>query len=110
MKRAKLKRYPKEVVIAHARKMNTQCNARAMGWLDSGPYKVSKPNRWPTWVVRYWGQDPRINDCFGNSVSWTGKARTKEEATKRAEKFVKQFGIWFRVHSVVQKITIDFSR
>ncbi len=38
----KLNRYPKKVVIAHARKMNTKANARKMAWLDSGPYKVSK--------------------------------------------------------------------
>lgn len=37
-----LKRYPKKVVIAHARKQNTKANARKMAWLDSGPYKVSK--------------------------------------------------------------------
>ncbi len=40
----KLRRYPKKVVIAHARKMNTKANARKMAWLDSGPYKVSKGN------------------------------------------------------------------
>jgi hypothetical protein len=42
MKRAKLKRYPKKVVIAHARKMNTKRNARAMAWIDSGNYIISK--------------------------------------------------------------------
>lgn len=38
----KLNRYPKKVVIAHARKMNTKANARKLAWVDSGPYKVSK--------------------------------------------------------------------
>ena len=99
----KLNRYPKDVVIAHARKMNTKANARKLMAVDSGHYTVSKPRQWPSWVVRYWGQDPKINDCFGNSATWTGKARTKEEAVKRAERFVKQFGIWFRLHSVVHK-------
>lgn len=42
VKQRTLKRYPKKVVIAHARKQNTKANARKMAWLDSGPYKVSK--------------------------------------------------------------------
>ena len=73
------------------------------------PSDYRRVQEWFTWVVRYWSHDNKgihpLNDCFGNSQSWTGKARTKEEAIKRAEKFVLKFGIWFRVHSVVQKIT-----
>ena len=38
-----LKRYPRSVVIAHARRMNTPANARKMAWVDSGHYTVSKP-------------------------------------------------------------------
>jgi len=74
------------------------------------PTDFRRVQEWNTWVVRYWSHDNGypgkwINDCFGNSATWTGKARNKDEAAKRAEKFVKQFGIWFRIHSVVQKIT-----
>jgi len=53
---------------------------------------------WMIFTVRYWDQDPRINDCFGNSVSWVGKARTCEEAIRKAK--VKRNKIWFRLHSV----------
>ena len=42
VKEVGLRRYPKKVVIAHARKMNTKANAKKMAWLDSGPYKVSR--------------------------------------------------------------------
>lgn len=42
VKQRTLRRYPKKVVIAHARKMNTKANAKKMAWLDSGPYKVSR--------------------------------------------------------------------
>ena len=39
----KLRRYPKDVVIAYARKMNTPANARKLAWVDSGHYTISKP-------------------------------------------------------------------
>ena len=51
-------------------------------------------NNWKKYIVRYWNHDNRIyqvaqgtstvNDCYGNSVSWTGKARTDEEAIRKA--------------------------
>ena len=83
-------------------------NPLVQGSVNPGDYR--RVQEWNTWVVRYWSHDKGypgkyINDCFGNSATWTGKARTKEEAVKRAEKFVLKFGIWFRIHSVVQKIT-----
>jgi len=37
-----LKRYPKKVVIAHARKMNTKASARKLAQVDSGPYTISR--------------------------------------------------------------------
>ena len=82
-------------------------NPLIQGSVNPGDYR--RVQEWFTWVVRYWshqndGVHP-INDCFGNSATWTGKARTKEEAVKRAEKFVKQFSIWFRWSIVYQKIT-----
>jgi hypothetical protein len=39
----KLKRYPKKVVIDHARKMNTKPNAKKMAWLDIRPYITTPP-------------------------------------------------------------------
>lgn len=41
-------------------------------------------NNWKTFTVRYWNHPSNINDCFGNSISWVGKARTEEEAEKKA--------------------------
>lgn len=38
-----LKRYPRAVVIAYARKMNTPANAHKMAWIDKGHYTFSKP-------------------------------------------------------------------
>jgi hypothetical protein len=66
------------------------------------PNNISKTCHWPIWIVRYWSQDPKINNCLGNLVSWHGKARTKEEAIRRAEKMAKQYGRWFMVHSAIQ--------
>lgn len=37
----KLKRYPKDVVIAYARKNNTKAAARRLMAVDSGPYQIS---------------------------------------------------------------------
>ena len=39
----KLKRFPKAVVIAYARKMNTLAAAKRLMAVDEGPYIVSKP-------------------------------------------------------------------
>jgi len=61
-------------------------------------------NKYSTWIVRYWNHNNKanhpLNDCFGNSISWVGKARTQSEAFKKAEKFNKKLGNYlFRPHS-----------
>lgn len=47
-------------------------------------------NHYKTYIVRYWNHPSwenggHINDCFGNSVSWVGKARTEGEALRKAK-------------------------
>ena len=41
----KLKRYPRSVVVAYARKMNTKANARKLAQVDSGHYTISEQQR-----------------------------------------------------------------
>lgn len=58
-------------------------------------------NNYKLYSVRYWdiptrGQGGTVNQCFGNSLLWTGKARTEEEAVRKAGKEIKNFTI----HSV----------
>ena len=45
LRRVELKRYPRDIVIAHARKMNTKANARKLAQVDFGPYTVTKPKK-----------------------------------------------------------------
>jgi hypothetical protein len=69
-------------------------------------YKQTHSSRgeWPTWVVRYWNLNPAINDCHGNSISWVGKARTEEEAVRKAKAANIGHRMWrFRLHSVKRK-------
>ena len=40
LQRVKLKRYPREVVVAYARKRNTPANARKLAQVDSGHYII----------------------------------------------------------------------
>jgi hypothetical protein len=80
-----------------------QANPLIQGSVNPSDYR--RIQEWGIWIVRYWSQDPKINDCFGNSGTWIGKARTQQEAIKKAEKFVKQFSHWFRLHSAVIKIS-----
>ena len=68
--------------------------------------------QWPTYIVRYWNHDPRVNDCFGNSISWVGKARTSDEAMKKAElmeqkKWYSNHHGWFRVESIKRASWLD---
>jgi hypothetical protein len=67
---------------------------------------------WKTYVVRYWNHRSwedggSVNDCFGNSISWVGKARTEEEALRKSRaKNANNMGStlvgWaaFRLHSI----------
>lgn len=41
---------------------------------------------------------PNLNDCFGNSLTWRGQARTEDEAVKKAMKNNGEKN--FRLHSV----------
>lgn len=50
------------------------------------------------YTVRYWNGDERINDCWGNSVSWCGKARTLKEALRKAKKI--NGNSPFRIYSI----------
>ncbi len=59
-------------------------------------------NLYQSWTVRYWNhsQHPhRINDVFGNSLTWTGKARTEQEATRKARASSGDGNMNFRLHS-----------
>lgn len=60
--------------------------------------KVPK-SPWNTYVVRYWCHDQRVNDCYGNTVTWKGKARSPKDAEARARR---TYSLWFpfRLHSV----------
>jgi len=65
-------------------------------------------NNWNTWTVRYWNHETRhdgtgsgyINDCHGNSISWVGKARTEQEALRKAKYHNSIHNAPFRLHYV----------
>lgn len=67
-------------------------------------HRQPNPERFPNhqyknWVVRFWNHDIEINDCFGNSHLWFGKARTEAEASRKAR--TSRGSHWnFRVHSI----------
>lgn len=67
------------------------------------PRDLEVVKTWPTYIVRYWTQDPRINDCYGNSVKWAGKARTESEAIRKAKQFAMSSHVHFRLADVTQK-------
>jgi len=55
----------------------------------------------PIMCVKFWTHDPRINDCAGNSKFVLVKARTTEEATRKADRIAKKSGErFFRLRSV----------
>lgn len=56
-------------------------------------------NQYQNYSVRYWNQDPKINNCFGNSISKTYKARTEQEAIRKAKNKCGS-AYFFRLHSV----------
>ena len=59
-------------------------------------------NQYKNYSVRYWDQDPRINHCFGNSISKIYKARTEKEAIRKAKDKCGSI-YFFRLHSVTLK-------
>lgn len=61
--------------------------------------------KWPTFIVRFWDHDPRVNDCFGNSVIHRVKARTAKEANDKFEQWhtkKRKGNFGPRLHSVQQ--------
>lgn len=53
-------------------------------------------NNYKNYTVTYWdllsrNQGGTVNFCFGNSLSWVGRARTREEAIRKASKGIKNF-------------------
>lgn len=62
-------------------------------------------NNYKQYVVRYWnhytcGCFRPINDCWGNSISWVGKARTTEEALRKAKYKNSIHNLPFRLQSI----------
>lgn len=55
-------------------------------------------NNYVEWEVSYWAHHRSINDCAGNSSIWKGKARTPQEAARKAN--IKEGALWFRIRYV----------
>lgn len=66
---------------------------------------VPKTKEWPFYTVRYWNHIHDMpghpaNDCFGNSMVWMGKARSRHEAVKKAKKHSEKWTSRFRLNTV----------
>ena len=56
----------------------------------------------PAFFIRFWDHDPRVKDCFGNSLSHEVKGRNTKEVLRKFEKWhAKRQGVFPpRLHSI----------